>query len=60
VAPGRLSRRAALVAAGREAVRLVLGAAFLFFAAALVEAYWSPLNLADRCPSTRSADCSGR
>ena len=50
VAPGRLSRRAALVASGREAVRLVLGAAFLFFAAALVEAYWSPLNLADPMP----------
>ena len=50
IAPGRLSRRAALVAAGREAVRLVLGAAFLFFAAALIEAFWSPTNLGDPMP----------
>ena len=50
IAPGRMSRRAALVAAGRDAVRLVLGAAFLFFAAALIEAYWSPLKLADPMP----------
>ena len=50
LAPGRRTRRTALVAAGREAVRLVLGAALLFFAAALVEAFWSPLNLADPMP----------
>jgi uncharacterized membrane protein SpoIIM required for sporulation len=50
LAPGRLSRRAALVAAGREAVRLVLGAALLFLAAALIEAFWSPINLADPLP----------
>lgn len=50
IAPGRASRRAALVASGRVAVRLVLGAATLFFVAALLEAFWSPLNLADPWP----------
>jgi uncharacterized membrane protein SpoIIM required for sporulation len=50
LAPGRMSRRSALVAAGRDSVRLVLGAAFLFLAAALIEAFWSPVNLADPMP----------
>lgn len=50
IAPGRMSRQAALVDSGRVAVRLVLGAAILFFVAALLEAFWSPLNLADPTP----------
>ena len=50
VAPGRRSRTAALVESGRIAVRLVLGAAILFFFAALLEAFWSPWNLADARP----------
>ena len=44
IAPGGLSRRAALVAAARPAVRLMYGAAVMFFAAAFVEAFWSPLT----------------
>ena len=50
VAPGRRSRKAALVESGRIAVRLVLGAAILFFFAALLEAFWSPWNLPDPRP----------
>lgn len=41
VAPGRRARRDALVVAGREAIVLVYGAAFLFFVAAVIEAFWS-------------------
>jgi uncharacterized membrane protein SpoIIM required for sporulation len=44
VAPGAQSRKAALVAAARPAVRLMYGAAAMFFAAAFVEAFWSPLT----------------
>ena len=44
VAPGGVSRRAALVAAARPAVRLMYGAAMMFLAAAFVEAFWSPLT----------------
>jgi uncharacterized membrane protein SpoIIM required for sporulation len=42
VAPGGISRRAALVAAARPAVHIMYGAALLFFIAAFVEAFWSP------------------
>jgi uncharacterized membrane protein SpoIIM required for sporulation len=42
IAPGGLSRKAALVAAARPAVRIMYGAALMFFAAAFVEAFWSP------------------
>ena len=42
VAPGNASRRAALVAAAKPAVRLMYGAALMFFFAAFVEAFWSP------------------
>jgi len=42
IAPGRLSRTAALVAAAKPAVRLMYGAAVMFFGAAFVEAFWSP------------------
>lgn len=44
IAPGNLSRKAALVAAAKPAVRLMYGAAVMFFAAAFVEAFWSPLT----------------
>lgn len=44
IAPGGVSRRAALVAAARPAVRLMYGAAMMFLAAAFVEAFWSPLT----------------
>ena len=42
IAPGNRSRKAALVAAAKPAVRLMYGAAILFFLAACVEAFWSP------------------
>lgn len=40
--PGRLRRIDALRLAARRAVPLIVGAAMFFFAAALVEAFWSP------------------
>jgi uncharacterized membrane protein SpoIIM required for sporulation len=45
IAPGNLSRRAALVAAAKPAVRLMYGSALMFFVAAFVEAFWSPYTL---------------
>jgi uncharacterized membrane protein SpoIIM required for sporulation len=44
IAPGKLSRKAALVAAAKPAVRIMYGAALMFFIAAFVEAFWSPLT----------------
>jgi uncharacterized membrane protein SpoIIM required for sporulation len=44
IAPGNASRKAALVAAAKPAVRMMYGAALMFFAAAFVEAFWSPLT----------------
>jgi uncharacterized membrane protein SpoIIM required for sporulation len=44
IAPGPLTRKAALVAAARPAVQIMYGAALLFFVAAFVEAFWSPLT----------------
>jgi uncharacterized membrane protein SpoIIM required for sporulation len=44
IAPGRQSRKSALVAAARPAVQLMYGAAAMFVAAAFVEAFWSPLT----------------
>jgi uncharacterized membrane protein SpoIIM required for sporulation len=44
IAPGNASRRAALVAAAKPAVRLMYGAALMFLLAAFVEAFWSPFN----------------
>lgn len=44
VAPGRRSRLAALKEEGRIAVRLLYGAAGMTFAAAFIEAFWSPLR----------------
>jgi uncharacterized membrane protein SpoIIM required for sporulation len=44
IAPGNLSRKAALVAAAKPAVRIMYGAAVMFLAAAFVEAFWSPLT----------------
>jgi uncharacterized membrane protein SpoIIM required for sporulation len=44
ISPGNRSRKAALMAAARPAVRIMYGAAFMFFAAAFVEAFWSPLT----------------
>jgi uncharacterized membrane protein SpoIIM required for sporulation len=44
IAPGNLSRKAALVAAAKPGVRMMYGAAVMFFIAAFVEAFWSPLT----------------
>ncbi len=50
LAPGRRSRRLALVEEGRIGLRLAAGAALMFIAAAAVEAFWSPLVLLDPRP----------
>ena len=44
ISPGNLSRKSALMAAAKPAVRLMYGAAVMFFAAAFVEAFWSPIT----------------
>ena len=44
ISPGNRSRRAALVASAKPAVRLMYGAAMMFLAAAFVEAFWSPIT----------------
>jgi uncharacterized membrane protein SpoIIM required for sporulation len=44
IAPGNLTRKASLIAAAKPAVRIMYGAAVMFFAAAFVEAFWSPLT----------------
>jgi uncharacterized membrane protein SpoIIM required for sporulation len=44
ISPGRRRRKEALAQAGRVAVRLLYGAAFLTFCAAFVESLWSPLR----------------
>jgi uncharacterized membrane protein SpoIIM required for sporulation len=41
VAPGQQTRRDALVSRGRDAVRLIYGAAGMFFIAAIFEGFWS-------------------
>lgn len=50
VAPGRRTRRHALVESGRVAACLIAGAALMFTIAAAIEAFWSPLRLADPTP----------
>ena len=44
IAPGNRTRKAALMAAARPAVRIMYGAAIMFFGAAFVEAFWSPIT----------------
>jgi uncharacterized membrane protein SpoIIM required for sporulation len=43
IAPGRLSRRRALVAAGRDGAQIVYGVFVLLVLAAFVEAFWSSI-----------------
>lgn len=43
--PGRLERRAALVLAGRKALPLLIGSAVMTSLAAVLEGFWSPLDL---------------
>jgi uncharacterized membrane protein SpoIIM required for sporulation len=44
IAPGRLSRRRALVEAGTEGAQLVFGVLVLLVIAAFVEAFWSSIG----------------
>ncbi len=44
-APGARSRKSALVGTAGTAVRLMWGSAVMFFMAAVVEGFWSPLTL---------------
>ena len=44
IAPRGLSRKAALVAAARPAVKVMYGAALMFLIAAFIEGFWSPLT----------------
>jgi uncharacterized membrane protein SpoIIM required for sporulation len=53
VAPGRQTRKAALVEAARPAVRLMTGAAVMFTIAAFIEGFWSPLR--DFAPTLKYA-----
>lgn len=50
LSPGRRSRRLALVENAKIALQLMLGAALMFVAAAVVEAFFSPLNLPNPTP----------
>ena len=47
LAPGARTRKLALVEEGRIAFRLMGGAALMFFVAAIVEGFWSPLTSVD-------------
>ena len=44
IAPGQHTRKASVLAASRSAIRLIYGAAGMFFIAAFIEAFWSPLT----------------
>ncbi|MGQ0544527.1 MAG: stage II sporulation protein M [Betaproteobacteria bacterium] len=44
ISPGNLTRKSALVASAKPAVRMMYGSALMFFAAAFVEAFWSPIT----------------
>ena len=44
IAPGQLTRKAALIAAARNATRIMYGAAGMLLCAAFIEAFWSPLT----------------
>jgi uncharacterized membrane protein SpoIIM required for sporulation len=57
IAPGNRSRKAALMAAARPAVRIMYGAAVLFFAAAFVEAFWSPITEFGFVPKIVAGTC---
>ncbi len=50
LAPGRRTRRAALVLQGKRAFQLAGGAALMFLVAAVIEAFWSPLQLFSNTP----------
>ena len=45
IRPGQLTRKEALFRAGHRGVRLLLGAVAMTFIAAIIEGYWSPLEI---------------
>lgn len=55
--PGRLERRAALVLAGRKALPLLIGAAVMTSIAAVLEGFWSPLDLPPAMKFTAGGVC---
>ncbi len=55
--PGRLERRAALVLAGRKALPLLIGAAVMTTLAAVIEGFWSPLDLPPLIKFTAGGVC---
>ena len=42
--PGNMSRKVALYTTGKRAIRIAGGAAFMFFVAAFIEAFWSSIQ----------------
>ena len=59
IAPGNRTRKAALMAAARPAVRIMYGAAIMFFAAAFVEAFWSPITEVALYDQDRASESAG-
>ena len=55
--PGRMARRDALVLAGRKALPLLTGAAVLTSIAAVLEGFWSPLDLPPTIKFTAGGMC---
>lgn len=55
--PGRMERRTALVQAGRKALPLLTGAAVLTSIAAVLEGFWSPLDLPPLIKFTAGGVC---
>jgi len=52
IRPGRQSRGQALATAGKRAVRLLYGAALMTLMAAVIEGFWSPLQIPVRLKFT--------
>jgi len=44
IAPGNRTRKAALIAVSKPAIRIMYGAALMFLVAAFIEGFWSPLT----------------
>lgn len=55
--PGRVDRRTALVLAGRKALPLMVGAAVLTSIAAMLEGFWSPMDLPPLIKFTAGGMC---
>ncbi len=55
--PGRMERRTALVLAGRKALPLLVGAAVMTSIAAVIEGFWSPMDLPLQIKFTAGGMC---